>query len=86
MSAAQIIAQLQAALRKLEETQSHVASAGQAATEARRLVAGALEGGSGQLVAQLDRLIQALSQAAQMPAGTKEQVQATITRTKALGN
>ncbi|MEO3821241.1 DUF6244 family protein [Plantactinospora sp. B24E8] len=86
MSAAQIIAQLQAALRKLEEAEHHIGSAGKAASEARHLAAGALEGSSGQLVAQLDQLIQTLGQVSQMPAKTKEQVHMTITRTQALGN
>lgn len=86
MSAAEIIAQLQAAVRKLEEAQRQVAAAGQSASEARQLVAGALEGSSGQLVGQVEKLIQALSQVGQMPAATKEQVQAAVRRTQALGN
>jgi len=73
MSAAQIIAQLNAALQKLEEAQSKVVAAGEAASEARTLVAGALEGSSGQLVSQIDKLIQALSQVAGMHRATKEQ-------------
>lgn len=86
MSAAQIIAQLQAAVRKLEEAQRQVGAARQAASEARQFVASALEGSSGQLVGQIERLIQALSQAGQLPAATKEQVEATIRKTQALGN
>jgi hypothetical protein len=85
VSAVQITAQLAAASKKLDEAQAKLAAATQDVNEARTLVSGALVGSSGQLVGMIDRLRDALSQAASMPGATKQQVQATIAKVQALG-
>ncbi|GGM53871.1 hypothetical protein GCM10011608_43510 [Micromonospora sonchi] len=86
MSAAQIIAQLTAASRKLEEAQAQIAAARQNVGEARQLTAGALQGSSGQLTSQFDSLIEVIGQVGTRPAAVKEQVHATIAKVQALGN
>jgi hypothetical protein len=86
VSAAQIIAQLAAASQKLDEAHSGLLTARQAAAEARTLVAGALEGSSGQLTGQIDGLVEAVGQIAGRAPATKEQVQQTIAKVQALGN
>lgn len=86
MSAEQIIAQLTAASQKLEEVQAKLRDAGDAASQARTLVADALRGSSGQLVGQLGSLVDALGQISNRVPATREQVQQTITKVKTLGN
>lgn len=86
MSAAQIIVQLAAASHKLDEAQAKLLAAREDASQARTLVAGALQGVSGQLVGQLDGLVEVLGQVASRPAATKEQVKQTIAKVQALGN
>lgn len=87
MNAGELVARLQAAARKLEEARSKASAAAQDATEARTLVAGALEGVSaGQLVAVIDKVRESLSQAAGTVAPAQQQVRETISRVQALGN
>ncbi|MEU7584735.1 DUF6244 family protein [Micromonospora sp. NPDC049230] len=86
MSAAQIIAQLAAASQRLDEAQAKLLAAREDASQARTLVAGALQGGSGQLVGQIDGLVEVLGQVASRPAVTNEQVKQTIAKVQALGN
>ncbi|MET8040356.1 DUF6244 family protein [Micromonospora sp. NPDC005215] len=86
VSAAQIIAQLAAASQKLDEAQAKLLAAREDASQARTLVAGALQGSSGQLVGQIDGLVEVLGQVASRPAATKEQVKQTIAKVQALGN
>lgn len=86
LSAEQIIAQLTAASQRLEEAQTKLREAGEAASQARTLVAGALRGSSGQLVGQLGSLVDAVGQVSNRTPILREQVQQTITKVKALGN
>lgn len=86
MSAEQIIAQLTAASQRLEETHAKLREAGEAAGHARSLVSGALQGSSGQLVGQISGLVEALGQISGRVPATKDQVQQTIAKVKALGN
>ena len=87
MSAAEIIAKLQAAGRKLEEAKAKAAAAAQDANEARTLVAGALEGSAaGPLVGMIDKVRESLSQASGTAGPATQQVQETITKVQALGN
>ncbi|WP_320067583.1 DUF6244 family protein [Micromonospora sp. RTGN7] len=86
MSAAQIIAQLAAAAKKLEEAHTNLMAARQAATEAQALVAGALQGSSGQLTGHIHGLAEAIGQVASRTPGAKQQIQTTIAKVQALGN
>jgi ATP-dependent phosphoenolpyruvate carboxykinase len=70
----------------LDEMNAQLMAARQSAGEARQLVAGALQGSSGQLTAQLDALVEALGQMAGRTPKTKEQVRTTIAKVQALGN
>jgi hypothetical protein len=86
LSAEQMIAQLTTASQRLEEVQVKLREAGEAASQARNLVSAALQGSSGQLVAQISGLVEALGQMSTRVPPTRDQVQQTITKVKALGN
>jgi hypothetical protein len=87
VSAAEMIARLTAATQKLQEAQAKAAAAAQDASEARTLVAGALEGAAaGQLVSMIDNVRENLSRAGAAAAPASEQVKQTIARIQSLGN
>jgi hypothetical protein len=87
MNAAEIIARLSAAGEKLAGAQAKAVAAAQDASEARALVAGALEGGApGQLVGLIDRVRDSLARAGSTAEPAKHGLQETIAKVKALGN
>jgi hypothetical protein len=86
LSAEQMIAQLTAASQRLGEAHARLQDATKAVGDAQTMVSGALQGSSGQLVAQIRGLIEALVQISASVPKTQEHVQQTITRVKALGN
>ncbi|WBB80068.1 DUF6244 family protein [Micromonospora sp. WMMD882] len=86
-SAAEMIARLSQASQKLDEARAKTVAATQDVTEARTLVAAALEGADpGPLIGVIDAYGQALTQAAQNVGPVRQHLQETITRAQSLGN